>query len=164
MTTATTQSAPGSGAPLTNKANRTTLAECEAVIERGLGTFVEVGEALLRIRDERLYRASHGTFEDYCRERWGFSRQTGYDLMQTAQVASVVQEVGQPTRETARELAPLRDEPKAMREAWTEAVEQHGPAPTAAQVREVVAQREPPADPAEPAEEKCLVPPRSRPR
>ena len=51
------------------------LTECEAVIERGLRTFVEVGEALLRIRDERLYRETHGTFEDYCRERWAMRRE-----------------------------------------------------------------------------------------
>ena len=47
-----------------------TLAECEDVINRGLATFVEVGNALLRIRDERLYRAEFGTFEAYCRQRW----------------------------------------------------------------------------------------------
>jgi hypothetical protein len=30
------------------------LAHCEAIIERGLATFIEVGEALARIRDEKL--------------------------------------------------------------------------------------------------------------
>ena len=42
------------------------LAELELVIERGLKTFVEVGAALLGIRDGRLYRETHATFEDYC--------------------------------------------------------------------------------------------------
>ena len=46
-----------------SKSENTALAECEAVIERGLATFVEVGRALLHIRDERLYRAAHRTFE-----------------------------------------------------------------------------------------------------
>ncbi len=32
------------------------------------------GEALSAIRDAKLYRATHGTFEDYCREKWGMSR------------------------------------------------------------------------------------------
>ena len=49
------------------------LARHEQVIERGLATFVEVGEALSEIRDARLYRESHTTFEAYCRERWGFT-------------------------------------------------------------------------------------------
>ena len=120
------------------------LAECEAVIERGLATFVEVGQALLRIRDERLYR-DHGTFEDYCRERWNLTRPRAYQLIDAAQVADVVStNVDTPAPQTesvARELAPLRSEPTELREAWTATVERHGEQPTAAQVREVVTER-----------------------
>lgn len=118
----------------------TTLASREAVIEQGLGTFVEVGNALLAIREDRQYiEAGFPNFEAYCQRRWNFSRQTGYDLMQTAAVAQLVQEVGQqPSREAARELAPLRAEPEKVKAAWAESVELHGPTPTAAQVREVV--------------------------
>ena len=43
---------------------------CEMVIEMGWSTFVEVGLALARIRDARLYRIEFDTFETYCRERW----------------------------------------------------------------------------------------------
>jgi ParB-like chromosome segregation protein Spo0J len=31
----------------------------------------EVGAALVEIRDQHLYRETHGTFEDYCRDKWG---------------------------------------------------------------------------------------------
>ena len=37
----------------------TRLAELEATVAAGLRTFVEVGEALREIRDQRLYRADH---------------------------------------------------------------------------------------------------------
>lgn len=47
------------------------LCQLESTIEAGLKTFVEVGSALMEIRDSRLYRQEFGTFEDYCRERWG---------------------------------------------------------------------------------------------
>ena len=50
------------------------LADMERVIETGMHTFIEVGTALVAIRDERLYKASHTTFEAYCKERWGMSR------------------------------------------------------------------------------------------
>jgi hypothetical protein len=51
------------------------LAELERVIERGLQSFVEVGKALADIRDGKLYRCQgDATFEDYCQQRWGFSR------------------------------------------------------------------------------------------
>jgi hypothetical protein len=45
----------------------------------------------------------------------------------------------------ARELAPLRDQPTELRETWAQAVEEHGPTPTAAQVREVRQARHAPA-------------------
>lgn len=121
----------------------TALAECEAVIERGLATFVEVGEALRRIRDERLYRESHGTFEDYCRERWEMSRKRAYDLMAAEEVRALLSPIGDtPTNEAqARELAPLRDKPERMAEAWAEAQDtarENGRPVTAADVRAVV--------------------------
>ena len=53
---------------------RNELERCEVVIKQGLDTFVEVGQALLTIRDKRLYRASFRTFEEYCGERWGMSK------------------------------------------------------------------------------------------
>lgn len=47
------------------------LRDLERVIERGKQTFLEVGEALLAIRAENLYRPL--TFEAYCDTRWGIS-------------------------------------------------------------------------------------------
>lgn len=49
------------------------LADCETAIETNLASFVAVGNALLAIRDGRLYRTPDDpkrTFADYCRERW----------------------------------------------------------------------------------------------
>lgn len=121
------------------------LADCERVIERGLETFLEVGEALLEIRDRRLYRETHETFEAYSRERWGLTRKRAYDLAAAAEVAAELSPTGDtpvPSSErVARELAPLRGEPEQMRGAWQGAVEEHGPRPTVAQVREHVEPR-----------------------
>jgi hypothetical protein len=64
------------------------LDELEAVVERGQRTFIEVGEALRQIRDERLYRASHGTFELYIKDRWQMSRPSAYRLISSAQVVA----------------------------------------------------------------------------
>mgnify|MGYP001589054128 CR=1 FL=1 len=65
-----------------------TLTQHEAVIARGLQTFVEVGGALMAIRDARLYRAEYTTFEDYCRGRWGMSRPRAYQLIEAAETMS----------------------------------------------------------------------------
>lgn len=59
-------------------------AQLEATIERGMQTFVEVGLALMEIRDGRLYRAEYGTFEEYCQERWGWERRHAYRLIDAA--------------------------------------------------------------------------------
>lgn len=91
----------------------------EGVIERGKAAFVEVGEALLEIRDRRLYRESHGTFDDYCRERWDFARSTAYQFIDAARVVSAMADIPVPapsSERVARELAPvLREGARARR-------------------------------------------------
>lgn len=64
---------------------RDRLHQYETVIEHGLTTFVEVGEALAAIRDARLYRAEYATFEDYCQERWSMGRRRADQLIGAAQ-------------------------------------------------------------------------------
>lgn len=42
------------------------------------GAFLEAGQALMELRDRRLYRSTHRTFEEYCRERFGYSCDAAY--------------------------------------------------------------------------------------
>ena len=67
------------------------LTSYESVIERGLKSFVEVGSALLQIRDGKLYRTAYATFEDYCQTRWGLNRNRAYQLMDAAGVVHSMQ-------------------------------------------------------------------------
>ncbi len=72
----------------------------------------------------RCPRETHGTFEDYCRERWGMERRHAYRLIDAAGVVSNLCPTGHilPTTERqARELTAL--EPEQQREVWTRAVE-----------------------------------------
>ncbi|MHC5862760.1 hypothetical protein [Nostoc sp.] len=46
----------------------------------------EAGKALAQLRDRRLYRSTHKTFEDYCRDRFGHSRQKSNYLIAAADV------------------------------------------------------------------------------
>jgi hypothetical protein len=104
---------------------------------------VEVGEALLTIRDNRLYRASHATFEEYCDQRWGFNRDIADRTIRSAEVAGILRPTGRiPNEAQARELAPLRDDPAVVRAVWADIVEQE-PKPTAAAVRERVQRLQP---------------------
>ena len=56
------------------EAEKESLAEHEEVIKRGASTFFAVGHALMEIRDGKLYRDKHKTFDAYCRQRWDFSK------------------------------------------------------------------------------------------
>jgi len=133
-----TADAPVAPAQLTLDAPPARLAELEAVVERGLTTFVEVGRALMEIRDSRLYRASHATFEMYCAERWHFTASRGRQLISAAEVAGVLEtatRVTLPTERHARELAPLvaAQGPEAAAKLYEGLQE-----PTVAQLREAV--------------------------
>lgn len=58
------------------------LNRLEAIAQSRLGSYLLVGNALGEIRDRRLYRASHPSFETYVRERWGLSDANGAPLSQ----------------------------------------------------------------------------------
>lgn len=61
------------------------LDQLEAIVRPGLGTYVDVGDALAEIRDRHLYRDSHPSFEAYVRERWGVDVPKGNSLAQNAE-------------------------------------------------------------------------------
>ncbi len=109
------------------------LAYCELIIERGLETFVEVGEALRIVRDKRLYRTTDGTFEAYVERRFGMSVRQAYRL---CEARDVIRNLVPPTTPggvnncsplalpaTASQTRPLAAlAPDEQRAAWAEAV------------------------------------------
>lgn len=93
---------------LLEEVEQTRLKELEAVITRGLSTFVEVGIALIEIRDQRLYRQVFGSFEEYCRTKWKFTRQMGYRLIEAAKVIGELSPIGdKPLPVTESAIRPL---------------------------------------------------------
>jgi len=117
-----------------------TLEQYEKIIEQGIKTFLEVGHALMVIRDQRLYRQAYGTFEDYLRERWDLSRPRAYQLIHAAEVVDAVSTIVDivPVNEAqARPLATLPAEQQS--EVWREVVETAPPSGvTAKHVKETV--------------------------
>lgn len=101
------------------------LAREEAIIERGMRSFVEVGNALMRIRDNDLYTITHDNFQTYCRDRWGMSKPYAIQVMGAAKVAENLKTVAIATRPTHEsQLRPLTAlPPDEQVAAWKEAVE-----------------------------------------
>ena len=115
------------------------LERCEVVIKQGLNTFIEVGQALMTIKEKRLYRINFKTFEDYCIERWAISKPRAYQLIEAANVMiglSTIVDVLPQTESQTRPLTSL--EPEIQKEVWKEVVETHGEKITAAKVQSVV--------------------------
>ena len=82
-----------------------------------------MGEALAAIRDARLYRQTHDTFEAYCKERWGFTRMRASQLISAAETSASVNHGLQSERQ-ARELAKV--EPQRRQEVIERATEATG--------------------------------------
>ncbi|MGO8928447.1 MAG: DNA-methyltransferase [Limisphaerales bacterium] len=115
------------------------FARAERTIARGLKSFLEVGLALKEIRDKRLYRQQHDTFEEYCARRWELSRPRAYELCAASEVVTDLSAVADirllPKNERqTRALTRLKTTEHRQR-AWEMAVEM-----AAAEKRPVTAQ------------------------
>ncbi|MEH1773424.1 hypothetical protein [Nostoc sp.] len=112
----------------------------ERKVERA---FFEAGKALTELRDRRLYRSTHKTFDEYCLDRFGYNRSRSYQLVDAAVVVDNLQKCPQivdilPTAEgQVRPMTKL--EPQEQQEAWLRAVElAGGKVPTGRIVKDVV--------------------------
>ena len=121
------------------------LKQLEEEIEQ---SFVRAGRAFRIIRDSKLYR-QYGTFEQYCRERFGFSdRRHPYRLIAAIEVienlfpknvTNLVTPVMPSSESQVRPLTKL--EPKLQKDAWAKAVDETGGrVPPARVVKDVVEQ------------------------
>ena len=118
---------PPLSAPLSSKESRR-LEVCEGQIERNLRAFFEVGRALTTIRQERLYRATHGSFDAYCQSRWDFQRAYAYRLIDAAEVVddiatSPIGDKLPPPANEAQVRALAKVERTQRAEVWQQAVE-----------------------------------------
>lgn len=81
--------------------------ELEETIQHGIRAWIDGAAALTEIRDARLYRGTHATFEDYCEQVWKFSRARAYQLIYAAEIAQQAVNHGLhlPNERSARALA-----------------------------------------------------------
>jgi len=113
----------------------------ELKVERAV---YQAGDALRELRDRRLYRNTHKSWQDYCQDRFGYTPRKAYYLISAADVIDHLSSCEQivhtlPTKENqCRELAKLS--PEQQTEAWIESVSRTGGkrVPPASTVRSVV--------------------------
>ncbi len=117
---------------LLSEAEQAQMMGCEAVVEMGWRwTFVEVGLALVQIRDGRLYRVDFPSFESYCSAKWQYGRHYVNRLISAAQVSTHLVTIChqcKPGHESqVRPLIGLA--PEQAQAAWEHAVGKAGPRP-----------------------------------
>ena len=88
------------------------LNDLEAIITTGKRSFIEVGNALSEIQANGLYEAKYKTFAKYCEQRWGFSRQYAYWMIQGCDAKKSLPEhvttyVDSPTKAAAAAKVPI---------------------------------------------------------
>lgn len=113
-----------------DRAEEVLLHRHEKIIAAGLATFVEVGNSLAAIRSGKLYRQTHSTFEAYCKDRWGMGDRHARNVINAAEVGTMVPVENE---RQARELGGL--EPDQAREVYARAVENSTGNPTAKSIR-----------------------------
>ncbi len=110
--------------------------------------FFEAGKALMELCDRRLYRSTHRTFEEYCKQRFGYTRiaasykiaaatvmdnlltnglqkeEIATDELQTPKMLTNGLQILPNNERQVRSLVSL--EPEVQREAWQKAVEEAG--------------------------------------
>lgn len=119
-----------------SKTEQTSLNRCEKIVQEGLSSFVDVGNALAEIRDEQLHRETHERFEDYLQEKWSLSKAYAYRLIAAAEVVET-SPVGEniPNESVARELI---DVPPSQHKKVLAAAKREEGAVTASGVRGIV--------------------------
>lgn len=120
-------------------AERQRLTELEQVVSENLMTFYEVGMALAEIRDNRLYRETHDTFDAYCRERFDVVKTHANRLIGAARVVENLTPMGVKLPANERQARPLtRLKPEDQREVWRKVIEQSPKGATTQIVRRAV--------------------------
>jgi len=111
-----------------NLVERRDLERCETEIRKDLGAFVRVGQAMLEIKERKLYREKYSTFEQYCQQSWGYKRHYAYHLLSAAAVCSeMLTMVNISPPENERQVGPLHGlSGEEAAAAWKRAAEVAG--------------------------------------
>ncbi|MCW3097911.1 MAG: hypothetical protein JWL77_3529 [Chthonomonadaceae bacterium] len=145
-----------------SKSESIQLANCETTVADGRKHFVLVGNALMTIRDNALYRGTHETFENYLRDKWDMSRGYGYKQIEAATTVANLSQMSPigdmlPDNEAqARALSGLA--PEQQQQVWQQVMRVSDGKPTARVVRDVAQEYRPtPSVSSKPGDKRQMV-------
>lgn len=116
---------PTRSAEVSTPAGSERLQALEAVIQRWKDQFAEVGEALLEIKERKLYRPQYVSWIAYLKDRWALDRTHAWYLMQSALLVRELKAKGDPLPTHEAHCRPLMKVPPEKRaDVWREIVEE----------------------------------------
>lgn len=120
-------------------------ANLEATIRKGKQTFLDVGGALVKMKQLKLYRSTHATFEDWAFEEYGFTRSYACRLIEASEVSEMLPIGNKPNNEgQARALAKAPAEKRLeVMQAATEVAKAEGRDVTAQDIKQQISPPDP---------------------
>lgn len=85
------------------------------IIRNGKRTFLEVATALWRIREARLYKSTHESWESWCIDNWWGTKRSADRQIAAAKIAAEMSAAGQNVPRAASHLHALADVPERHR-------------------------------------------------
>jgi DNA adenine methylase len=108
-----------------NKEESAQLIQLEDVLATAHRWQIEAVKALVVIRDKKLYRLTHSSFEKYAQQRWGYERAYLYQLCQWGETAENLSGIADTVPERESHARPLYGlSPADQRRAWKEVLKQ----------------------------------------
>jgi DNA adenine methylase len=124
--------------PLMTKAERAQLTQLEDVLATAHRWQTEAVKALVLIRDRKLYRLTHPSFEKYAQQKWGYERAYLYQLCQWGETIQNLSAFAGAVPERESHARPLYSlSPEDQRTVWKKVIAKN-PTPATKDV-EVVA-------------------------
>lgn len=121
-----------------SKTEKDLLIDCESVIEKGIEAFKDTWYALLEIRENRLYRSTHKSFKDYCKDKWNISESYVNRQIQAGKIIEDIKDTPIGTGLNESQLRPLTNLESETRREVVKQVFQISEKPTAKIIQELV--------------------------
>jgi hypothetical protein len=107
----------------------------EDVIERGMQTFMEVGQALKEIKDKKLWKPEYASFDDYSYQRWDWTPRRSNMMIRAVETVKILGPPFPANEAICRELAKvIEQDPELGRAAWAAFISEN-PNPTAKETK-----------------------------
>lgn len=92
-----------------------TLAQLKAIVSRNLSATIDAGRALKEIKDRELWKEEASSFQEFCIENWGVSKQRAYQLMDSIKIIDALPPDQSTVVDSERAARELKKVPEAER-------------------------------------------------